>query len=78
VRHLAELIDSDPDLLGDALRLLMEPDSALTIEQRDLLLTAINARTAAKLIAPETARLVSIAETHLAELAQVEKLIATA
>jgi HK97 family phage prohead protease len=56
VRHLAELTDTEPEPLADALRLLIEPDARLTPEQRDMLLSAINARTDEPLIAPNLAR----------------------
>jgi HK97 family phage prohead protease len=69
VRHLAELVDTDPDSLEEALRLLLDPESTLTIAQRDLLIEAINARSDEPLVAPETARLISIASAHDAELA---------
>lgn len=68
VRHFAELSDIEPEPLAEALRLLVDDDGQLTIEQRDLLLTAINARTDSPLLAPETVALVSKANDHLSEL----------
>lgn len=56
VRHLADLTDTAPEPLAEALRLLVQADVKLTVEQRDILLEAINARTDVPLIAPELAR----------------------
>lgn len=56
VRALAELTDTEPEPLSEALELLVDPDGKLTPEQRDLLLVAINARTDEPLIAPNLAR----------------------
>jgi len=55
VRHLAELTDSAPEPLAEALELLVDPDGKLTVEQRDVLLGAINTRTEHPLIAPAVA-----------------------
>jgi hypothetical protein len=45
VRHLAEMSGTDPDALEEALRVLVEPETKLTDEQRDLL---VSAQTAAR------------------------------
>lgn len=78
VRHFAELTDSAPEPLAEALRLLVDPDGKLTDQQRDLLLNAINLRTEAKLIAPETARIVAVTDAHLSELERYAEKIAAA
>jgi uncharacterized protein len=44
VRLLADATDADPDALAEAFRVLRAPDERLTEEQRDLLMSAINAR----------------------------------
>lgn len=56
VRHLAEEVDADPDALAEAFRVLRDPDARLTLEQRDLLWGAINARTDEPLVGPRIAR----------------------
>lgn len=78
VRHLAELTDSDPEPLAEALRVLTTEDDQLTDEQTDLLLVTINARSVRKLIAPETARMSSVADAHLAELQRYAERIGAA
>lgn len=44
VRALAEEADVEPDDLAEAFNVLRTPEAKLTTEQRDLLMTAINAR----------------------------------
>lgn len=73
VRHLAELVDVEEEPLADSLRILLEQDAPLTIEQRDVLLVAINKRTEHALIAPETARMQSTLSDHERELAETAK-----
>lgn len=68
VRHLADLTDTAPEPLAEALRILVTDDTELTDEQTDLLLVTINARSARKLIAPETAAIVSAATGHASDL----------
>lgn len=45
VRHLAQLVDTDEDVISSALTVLTSEDGELTDEQRDLLHRAIAART---------------------------------
>ncbi len=71
VRHLAEITDTAPEPLAEALRILVADDEQLTDEQTDLLLVTINARSVRKLIAPETARMASIAAQHAAEVERI-------
>ena len=65
VRHLAELTDTDEEPLAEALRLLLEGQDKLTIEQRDLVLGVVNARTDLPIVLPEVAAVVRRAEAHL-------------
>lgn len=55
VRFLADLIDVEDDDLEEAVRVLFREDGTLSDEQRDLLMQAINARTATPYIPAETA-----------------------
>lgn len=68
VRHLADLTDTAPEPLAEALRLLVDPDGKLTVEQRDLLLTAINARTDVPLVAPELVAITSKVQAHTSDV----------
>lgn len=68
VRHLSEITDTAPEPLAEALRVLVAEDEQLTDEQRGLLVAAINARTDAPVIAPETDAIQSRAEARLSEL----------
>jgi uncharacterized protein len=67
VRHLADIIDADEEPVAEVLRVLFETDSALTLEQRDLIVSAINARTDTPVIVPEVAAVVSAAQARLEE-----------
>lgn len=78
VRHLADLTDTAPEPLSEALRVLVSDDENLTDEQTDLLLVTINARSVRKLIAPETARMTEIAKRNAAELQRLAEKIAAA
>jgi HK97 family phage prohead protease len=78
VRELADLTDTEPEPLAEALRILVTDGEELTAEQTDLLLVTINARSVRKLIAPETARIVSITEAHAADLQRYAKQIGAA
>jgi len=71
VRHLAELAGMEEEPLAAAIDILLAADDMLNLEQRNLLLAAINARTDAPLIAPEAQRLISIVTSHEAELADM-------
>jgi HK97 family phage prohead protease len=73
VRHLAEVAELDEEPLKEAIEILLAADALLDLEQRNLLLAAINARTDAHLIAPETAAILSVVRDHEAELAAVGK-----
>ncbi len=44
IRALADEADVEPDALADAFTVLRTPDAKLTTEQRDLLMTAVNAK----------------------------------
>jgi hypothetical protein len=55
VRHLAEELDEAVEPLQAAFRVLADENGRLTVEQRDLLLRAINVRTDAPLVAPTLA-----------------------
>ena len=68
VRHLAEAIDADEEPVAEVLRVLFETDDRLTPEQRDLILSAINARTDLPIVVPEVAAVVSRATARLEEL----------
>ena len=56
VRHLAEVADLDEDDLAAAFRALRDPDARLTVEQRNLLMAAINARVDEPLVGPRLAQ----------------------
>lgn len=56
VRHLAEMVDVEPDALAEAFRVLRDPDAKLTAEQRNVLMTAINARTDEPFVGPKLAQ----------------------
>jgi HK97 family phage prohead protease len=70
VRHLADLTDTDPEPLSEALRVLTTDGETLTDEQTDLLLVTINSRSVRKLVAPETVAILSRVQSHEAELAE--------
>ena len=57
VRHLAEMIDSAPEPLAEAFRIIASDDPAnrLTDQQRDLVMAAVNVKTDAPLVAPTLA-----------------------
>lgn len=55
VRHLADEIEADADDLAAAFQVLRSDDARLTGEQRDLLVSLINARTDAPLISARSA-----------------------
>lgn len=57
VRHLAAEADIEPDALQEAFEVLRSPDARLTVEQRDLLMRAINARVEEPYISPKLARM---------------------
>ena len=67
VRHLAELTETAPEPLAEALELLVDPDGKLTVEQRDLLLAAVNVRTELPLVAPGVAALLERSARRMAE-----------
>lgn len=72
VRHqLAELAGIDPQPLDEAFRVLTEPEERLTLEQRDLLLMAINARTDLQIELPEVAAMIRRVQTRLVEFERV-------
>lgn len=78
VRHLAEITDTAPEPLAEALRILVTDDAELNEEQTDLLLVTINARTIKRLIDPTSARMTAISEAHAAELQRYADKIAAA
>lgn len=57
VRHLAEMIDSAPEPLAEAFRIIASDDPAirLTDQQRDLVMAAVNVKTDAPFVAPTLA-----------------------
>lgn len=55
VRHLAEEVDAEPDDLSEAFRVLRDPEARLTVEQRDLLMAVVNARTDTPFVGPKVA-----------------------
>lgn len=65
VRHLAEEIEADPDELAEAFRVLRDPEAKLTIEQRDLVMAAVNAHADEPFVGPRLAH----ARERLAALA---------
>lgn len=56
VRHLAEVVEVEADALAEAFRVLRDPEAKLTVEQRDLLMAVVNARTDEPLVGPRLAR----------------------
>lgn len=57
VREMAEAIDVEPDKLQEAFNVLRIPDAKLDNEQRDLLMSAINARVDTPYIDPKVAQM---------------------
>lgn len=70
VRHLAELAEVDPEPLADALRILAAADSdeRLSDDQRGLLITAINARSDAPVVAAELVAITSRSTARVSEM----------
>ena len=56
VRHLAEVVDVEPDALAEAFRVLRDEEARLTVEQRDLLMAVVNARTDEPFVGSRLAR----------------------
>jgi HK97 family phage prohead protease len=71
VRHLASVIDADEEPVAEALRVLFESDDPLSLEQRDLIVAAINARTDQKIVVPEVAAVVSRVQSRLDEFKEL-------
>lgn len=78
VRHLAEITDTAPEPLAEALRVLVSDDQELTDEQTDLLLVTINARSVRKLVVPELIAVQSRLDRHEADLARYAERIGAA
>lgn len=71
VRHLADLVEVDNEIMADALKALVAQDGSLTDEQRDLLMKTIHARTSTRYVpaglAERQARLAAlVAQTEAA------------
>lgn len=71
VRHLAEVIDAEPDALAEAFRALRDPEAKLTVEQRDLLQRVINGRTDEPLIGMKLARRYEVLGAMREEITQL-------
>lgn len=76
VRHLAEAIDTEEEPVAEVLRLLLETDDPLNLDQRDLIVEIVNARSDIPLVIPEVAAVVSRAQSRLAEFEDVTGLSA--
>jgi len=71
VRHLAQLVDADEDVLAETLRVLLETSDPLNLDQRDVIVTAINARTDQHIVMPEVTAILSRVQAHLIEFEKV-------